>query len=945
MSTSVLPERRTNAPAPTHAAGSAGAGLASWRIMLRMARRDIQRYRGRALLSALLIALPLVILTAGGTIIMTNSISAVEAVPMKMGKAQALLMEPGSDALSQDATGNMSTVAGAQDGSTTAPALPLPGPGALPRKIERLTGGTLLPVGRAGVRVVVGDRRINASVLGIDGRASVYGPMATLTSGRWPAADDEVAVSNAGSALRIPDHGTLQISFSGVLRSMKVVGTVDTPQRESLVMLPSSPGVGPAGYLLDRNAPVTWAEVLKLNRYGIAVMSSYLARHPDQAHPQGWLADTNSTSTSRLAPLIALVLTGVVIVTMLLAGPAFTTSAARHRRSLGQLASNGATAPMLRRYVLAQAIWLGAAAALLALGIGVIAGIVAVKAIQWYNPQSVWGPLDVPWKYAALIVGLAILSSLAAALAPAVHASRVSVLEVLRGRVTKSKVRAGWPVIGLIVAVGGGVIIVSTLVSTSLAGGETKVVAGSVALFGGVLVCVPWLMAQLAKAARALPVTGRIALRDIGRQRGRAVSGVGAVFATVAVLSAVLIAGTSDGIDQKRMYMPQAPMGTGFVTAPSKDLAGIAITARQVAPEVHVTTVSNLGQSSQNNASSRTTQGNWDPSAASNTQNAWTLQLVPPGCARADLEKPQCISATTLSGQVLVLPADSIATLTDISSGQRALLDRGGMIVADRSAFDQTWRNPVTSGKVDLVIGTTGLNSNGSPTPIRQTSSAALSAALIGTADLKERRSGGYLFPSLYGSYGALITAETAKAHGWPTTPVELDLWQPGGTVSKAAEQNISDRLPDNGYIHVERGYVSQTERVLWILTIALGLIVLVTITIGTALVQAESRPDQATLAAIGATGRTRRAIAAWHALFIGLIGALIGVAVGAVPGIAACWPLTGQNRSSNGSTMPVIVAIPWLNLAIIVLLVPLLSALIAAAITRRAPTLTRRTD
>ena len=55
----------------------------------------------------------------------------------------------------------------------------------------------------------------------------------------------------------------------------------------------------------------------------------------------------------------------------------------------------------------------------------------------------------------------------------------------------------------------------------------------------------------------------------------------------------------------------------------------------------------------------------------------------------------------------------------------------------------------------------------------------------------------------------------------------------------------------------------------------------------------AEQQSDQGTLAAVGATRRTRRAFAAAQAMVVGFIGVVLGIAVGLVPGIAVHLSLT----------------------------------------------------
>ncbi|MDT1795607.1 hypothetical protein QLF86_25615, partial [Salmonella enterica subsp. enterica serovar Oslo] len=73
------------------------------------------------------------------------------------------------------------------------------------------------------------------------------------------------------------------------------------------------------------------------------------------------------------------------------------------------------------------------------------------------------------------------------------------------------------------------------------------------------------LLAQVARFARHLPLAMRIAARDVGRQRGRALSGVGAIMASVTLLVALSIGAASDDEEARAVYLPQATAGEGRI--------------------------------------------------------------------------------------------------------------------------------------------------------------------------------------------------------------------------------------------------------------------------------------------------------------------------------------------------------------------------------------------
>ncbi len=122
-------------------------------------------------------------------------------------------------------------------------------------------------------------------------------------------------------------------------------------------------------------------------------------------------------------------------------------------------------------------------------------------------------------------------------------------------------------------------------------------------------------------------------------------------------------------------------------------------------------------------------------------------------------------------------------------------------------------------------------------------------------------------------------------------------------------------------YVAVERGFQDNSTRiVLLLLGCVGGILVLGGTLTATFLALSDARPDFATMSAVGAAPRTRRFVAASYAATIGLVGAVLGAAVGFVPGIAITYPLTGTSwlpagsTGADGSVLPDhFIDIPWL--------------------------------
>ncbi len=118
-----------------------------------------------------------------------------------------------------------------------------------------------------------------------------------------------------------------------------------------------------------------------------------------------------------------------------------------------------------------------------------------------------------------------------------------------------------------------------------------------------------------------------------------------------------------------------------------------------------------------------------------------------------------------------------------------------------------------------------------------------------------------------------------------------------------------------------------------------------------TFLALSDARPDLATLSAVGAAPRTRRGVAAAYALVVGFVGAVLGAAVGFIPGIAITYPLTSLSGDPGltdqfGVPLPShFVDVPWTFVLGLVVVLPLVTALIVGLTARSRLPLVARLD
>jgi putative ABC transport system permease protein len=906
-----------------------------------------------------MVGLPVLLLTGGITLMSTGTISLAESVPRVMGSAQARISVPGIVNLVQSPDGQNTTSSMTErkappgDQSSGVPGLP-GAPVPTVNTVEKVTGGRVIRTVSTSVRVTLGDRRPSMPLLGIDGRDPLARGMTTLVTGRWSGAPSEVVVTEAGISHGLPSRGKLTINGpDGKPRLLAVVGVAtghtehEIPDLVALPALvdnvPDLEGMTMGAFLLERGTPVTWAEVRRMNKAGLLVQSRQVFLNPpaltelDAQIRQGVGADQRQMDL-----ILLLAGAGLFIETTLLAGPAFAVSATRQRRSLALAASNGAEARQLRRYVLGQAVVLGVASA----AVAVVAGLLLTAAgVSWWqagHPDADLGPFDVSWPRVAGVFICAVVASVVAALLPARGIGRLDIVSVLSGRSGEHTVRRGLPVAGVLVMVLSGAAIFWSVTSGPESGivlSEVLVVGGAISLVLGCLMVIPALLALVGRLGTHLALPLRLAARDTARQRGRSTPAVAAIMAAVGALTALSISATSNNRQQEDLYEASRPMGTGTVTLNGEDAKERSVRAvtDRFAPRLTVDTIGYV----------------YDASASQPRKGGVTWVLpVPPFCTdarilalrRSNDGVGEC-AALAGASEPQVGGLAGLMRRLPLSASQRAALAGGGVLVTDPRM--------VKDGHVSFIGGTatqgglaTGKPGTGDPTSVI-TQRTRVPAGLVSQSDWAAAFDSG---PS-----GAWILPETAARLGWPVRNTSLELTSPTGTISPEEESAVADRLGDQYLVYVERGYQNTSWLILLILFSVAGLLVVIASLISTALSLAESQTDMATLAAVGATRRTRRGVAGSQALVVAAVGCLLGVAVGMVPGIASTRPLTVRYLSAAGTSVGArpldasalqvgpVIEIPWLPLLALVVLVPLLAAGLAWVAVRRHPQMTRR--
>ncbi len=903
----------TQPPQSRTKSGRGGFGsLRGWAVPLRMARRDAMRYRGRSILVLVMIALPVLAVTAADVVMHTADVRGRESIDRRMGSAAAMVsVQDGSGPVLQgpDPNESMMTAGGTAPMPTAA------------EVTEILGGDARLVERREGVVRVVSDEGVaTAEGTELDLRDSVASGLFDLTKGRLPRSVDEVVVNQAladkgyavGDRLELADDGkrapvVVGIAESTTLRDQPIVaGQLDS------IGLSSE---GTMTWLVER-AAVTWDDVRRLNAGGATVLSRAVvldppptSEIPEEVRSQGGGMDQTTLAVALLVVVMAL------IEVVLLAGPAFAVGARRQARSLALLAATGATPPQTRHVVLASALVLGVTAALLGVAVGIGLAFLVLPWVQSISGEW-FGSFQVPWLHLVAVVVFGVASALLAAVVPAGIASRQDVVAVLAGRRGDRAPSVRSPLVGAVLM---GLGVAGAVVGTRAPSGELFIAGSAIVSVLGMILLIPVLLVGLSRVSGRLPLTLRYAVRDAARHRTRTVPAVAAVAATVAGVVALGISTSSDAHQNEATYEPALTAGAGALTsygATPNWPAYRALVAREV-PNATLTDVHGMPSTARDGSST-------------------IVQLMLPG-AQAQLLPNY---GTTLGSDVLVsdgpLPPGLVGVSADDRARATAALRAKGLVAFTTSAV------PAGSDQILVNVQSYDEDGDGSPSRERDVTVPATIIRLEGVSATGPQ---------------AIASSAAARSIGIPVGQVGLVV--SGADISKADEETILEgvaAVSADGSFMVERGYQAEDEtRIIQLILAGLGAILMLGGTLtATFLALSDARPDLATLSAVGASPRTRRGVAAAYALVVGVVGAALGAVVGFIPGIAVAFPLTKDTGAvtvgSGAATAPTgpagpFIDVPWLLVLGLVVLLPLVTAAVVGMTARSRLPLVARLD
>ena len=285
--------------------------------------------------------------------------------------------------------------------------------------------------------------------------------------------------------------------------------------------------------LLDLPGSTTDAEiealVLELRDDGFEAQS---------AANRGWEQDginAEQLAWGWVAGVVAFIAVGIVI------AAAFATSARRQLATVGQLSANGAPERLVRRTLGLQGMWTGALGAVLGIGVGVLATLIAHRygLADLFTGHAV-ASVRIPPLELIVVALTALAAATIAALVPARSAARIPVLAALAGRRPVSAPPRWLVPVGLGLF-GFGVFLIAAAASTAGGGNFPAAIAvlGVLGVLFGIVCSSPLIVSWVSAAGSRRGGVTRIAARSLGRSRMRSAG----VLTAVATVSAIAIAG------------------------------------------------------------------------------------------------------------------------------------------------------------------------------------------------------------------------------------------------------------------------------------------------------------------------------------------------------------------------------------------------------------------
>ena len=913
--------------------------FAPWAAALRIARRQALRAKGRTALSAVMVGLPLMLLAAlavlGFSVVPTDT----TFVASQLGpNAQALLRPTDCAPFAHPPNELNASACGLPDEDPRPGPLTLADDDAAQLALDTVPGLELTEMLEGMVTLDDDPRRGEVRIRQLD----TLGPAADtvpLLEGRLPRSADEIALG-AGTmrALTLALGDTVEVASGSATTTATITGVVSATLHSAVMTDGALPLDNPEpSWLATGATPVPWADVVALNDAGFQVMSRDVLHHPPAPHEVPYEQRYGSlfgSAGNEAVAQIGLVAALIILEVVLLVGPAFAVGARRQARSLALVAATGGTRRDLRRIVLANGVVVGLGSSVIAVGLGVLGAVIAVR---WprYDPAMTFPNLVVPW-WVVAIVAVGTLIAVLAAWFPARQAARVDVVAALAGRRSEARTRPALGIAGLVVAALGVPLALygGYSGSTALAGG------GGVLVVLGLVAATGLLISAVGTLARRSGVATRIALRDLARQRGRTAPAVAAVLGAIAAATAGAVYMAAEAGHHEASWQPEVDVGTvkvrlepwsSDVVATPEKAASVSEALRAIDPAAEIATLSvavSVGAAEPDEwwgvyplADESFACPPHLPDSPSSEDHA--EHADDPRCSGRERGRSWWSSSALQPGDVtgsgfLVDDGTALAIIAAQGAPEASAQLAAGRVLVRGPA--NVWQD----GQVRLQID--GSMSGAAEVPVTVLPGALVDGALTVLDNI-------VVPPSLVHEIDSELEIVPLAVVAAPSSPWTLE-----------QEAELVSALDESGLeliVDVERAPERDASLTVLALVGSAGILALAATWIASGLAAVESRADLATLAAVGAAPRVRRRVAGLQSGFLTLTGVLPGI----VGGLAVGWALVSAS-AALGTQFPDPrwqMVVPWPVLGAALLGLPLLAGAMTALFTPAKLPLVRR--
>lgn len=711
----------------------------------------------------------------------------------------------------------------------------------LPGSDRDIAGDVAALAARFGAVELVAHQSVPVpgSVASLDVRAeNPNGPyghvMLRLDKGRYPTAADEVALTaDAAKTFDVKLGGRWNASG----RALHVVGLVENPLNllDQFALVAPGQSVSPSGYSILLNAP------------SHALDSFRLPSHTGMS-----VSGRSSASQAAVAAVVLAIATMGLLFVGLMAVAGFAVMAQRRQRALGMVGSLGATDRHLRLVVLANGAAVGATAAVVGAAVGLAGWFAFVPTLQSIVKRRV-DPLSLPWWAIVAAVLLTFVTAVAASWWPARAVARMSAMAALSGRPPRPQPAHRFAAVGGAVLAGG-------IALLAFADGHRVgfIIGGTLATPVGLLFLAPLGLRLLAATGRHSTIAVRLALRDLVRYQARSGSALGAITLAIGIAATIAInAAASEkpadagnlAANQLVLHVSRGQPGDPIPSLSATQLQAATSAVADVAATLHATTL--------------------------RVDEAYDAQSSPvplPVAGAATAISPN--QAGSGGGQPAGYMTAVLADVVRRSSHGFELSDMVPLYVATPDVLSHYG---ITASQIspdaDIITARTDLTALQLFNPMNRPK-AAQRANEFSRPNIQVLSG----LPAGSSAPGALLTPHALQALDLATFPVGW-LLQAGHPLTKAqidlatnaavrAGLYVEARRPERSLAPLRNGATAAG------IALALGVLAM---TVG--LIRSETSGDVRTLAATGASSKTRRSLTGATAGALALLGAVVGTA------------------------------------------------------------------